>query len=72
VTAESLFEAAGMTLLILEQQGFIGDDGVLDREVDVKAPATVHHVPVPRVRAWLQSSGRTPKEQAVKARLTGG
>jgi hypothetical protein len=69
VTAESLFEAAGMALLIFEQQGFIGDEGVLDLEVDVKAPATVHHVPVARARAWLQSSGRTPKEQAVKSRL---
>jgi hypothetical protein len=60
-----------MALLIFDQQGFIGDEGVLDLEVDVKAPATVHHVPVARVRAWLQSSGRTPKEQGVKARLRG-
>jgi len=60
-----------MALRVFEEQGFIGDDGVLDLEVDVKAPATVHHVPVARVRAWLQSSGRTPKEQAVKSRLRG-
>jgi len=37
--------------------------------VAVKAPATIHEVRFSRLEEWLQSHGRSPKEQALKADL---
>jgi hypothetical protein len=69
VTAETLFEAAALALRVLHEQGFTGDSPAGDIEVHACSPATKHLVPVHRVLAWLETSGRNPKEQALKARL---
>jgi hypothetical protein len=35
----------------------------------VKSTATSHEVRVSKVEAWLQSSGKSPNEQALKVKL---
>jgi hypothetical protein len=37
--------------------------------VAVAAPATKHELTVGKVLAWLECSGKTPKEQATKVNL---
>jgi hypothetical protein len=37
--------------------------------VMVKTPATSHEVRLSKIEAWLESSGRSPNEQAMKVRL---
>jgi hypothetical protein len=37
--------------------------------VAVESPSTVHEVPMPRLKAWLEAGARSPAEQAVKVRL---
>jgi hypothetical protein len=38
-------------------------------DVAVSEPVITHSINLARVRAWLGSTGRSPKEQATKARL---
>src|SRR5579862_422743 len=37
--------------------------------VFVRAPATSHEIRVTKIEAWLQSSAKSPNEQALKIRL---
>jgi hypothetical protein len=37
--------------------------------VEVKAPATTHELSVGKLTAWLEGSGKSPAEQALKTRL---
>ena len=37
--------------------------------ITVKTPATAHELPVGKIEAWLQSSGKSPSEQVLKERL---
>ena len=46
----------------------IGDDGVEDLTVDIKT-TTSHKVPLFKLKAWLESSGRDPREAALKSKL---
>lgn len=71
VTAESLYEAAALALRVFNEQGFTDDGPMGNIEVNVCSPATKHQVPVHRILAWLDSPGRSPKEQVVKARFRG-
>jgi hypothetical protein len=68
VEAESLFEAA-----VLALARFRGADVVVgpaaDIDVSVSEPVVTHSISLARVREWLSSTGRSPKEQATKARL---
>jgi hypothetical protein len=71
VVGESLFQAAALAVAEFRRCGFteagVGPSTRL--RVAVKAPATVHEVRFSRLEAWLQSNGRSPKEQALKADL---
>jgi len=71
VAASSLYEAAILAIAELKRCGFaIASVGPGTRlRVAVEAPATVHEVSVGRVQAWLDSSAKSPREQAVKVRL---
>ena len=51
------------------EQGFADDNGAFEFDVEVKPPATRHKVRGSRVLLWLQASGKTPKEESLKARL---
>jgi len=46
----------------------VGDDGVLELTVDLTS-TTTHRVPLSKLKAWLESSGRDPREAAMKAKL---
>ena len=68
VTAGSLFEAAilGMTALKAPRWQ---DDPNLKIEVVVKQPEIRHEIWNSVLSAWLSRNGKSPKEQALKARL---
>ena len=68
VYAGSVLEAAAAGLKQLRETELIGDDGVEDLTVDIKT-TTSHKVPLFKLKAWLESSGRDPREAAVKAKL---
>jgi hypothetical protein len=77
VAAESLFQAAALAVAEFRRCGFAhaGVGPATQLRVAVKAPATIHEIRFSSLEAWLQSAGRSPKEQALKAdlraRLTG-
>jgi hypothetical protein len=68
VSAESIFEAAALALYIFDAQG-TPPGPAAHLEIAAQAPIVNHSVKVQRVRNWLTSGGRTPKEQALKSRL---
>ena len=68
VVASTLYEAAvlGMKAFQIAEwsersEGFL--------EVSVSAPAVKHQVSVSKLTAWLQSSGRSPRELGQKSKL---
>ena len=63
VSASSLYEAA-----VLALAEFRRGPGTRLR-VEVKAPAVAHELLVGKLTAWLEGSGKTPAEQALKTRL---
>ena len=71
VTAASLLEAAALGLAELRKCAMMdAAPGPAARfTVAIESPATVHEVPMRRLTAWLQSGGKSPSEQATKARL---
>ena len=71
VSASSLYEAAVVALAEFRRAGFpaiTAGPGTRLR-VEVKAPATTHELSVGKLTAWLQGSGKSPAEQALKVRL---
>jgi len=71
VAASSMYEAAALGLAEFKRSGFaMAMAGPGTRlTVTVEAPSTAHELTVSRLQAWLDSSGKTPREQAVKVRL---
>src|ERR1700750_2498378 len=71
VAASSLYEAAALALTEFKRCGFaMAMAGPGTRlTVTVEAPATTHELSVGRLLAWLDASGKTPREQAVKVTL---
>lgn len=71
VCGESLYETAVLALAEFRKCGFadatFGSGTHLT--VAVQAPATTHEVSVGKLTAWLESGGRSPREQALKVRL---
>jgi hypothetical protein len=68
VTAQTLFEAAARALRIFEGAG-TPPGPAAHLEIAAQTPIVNHSVTVQRVRDWLTSGGKTPKEQALKSRL---
>jgi hypothetical protein len=66
VYASSVLEAAAAGLKQIRETEMIEDDGVLDLRVDL-VTNTSHKVSLSKLKAWLESSGRNPREAAVKA-----
>ena len=60
-------EAAVAGLKQIRETEMIGDDGVQDLTVDIKT-TTSHQVPFIKLKAWLESSGRSPREAALKSK----
>lgn len=71
VSASSLHEAAALALAEFKKSGFaftaVGPATRL--KVAVEAPTTTHELSVGKLQAWLDSSGKTPSEQAKKVTL---
>jgi hypothetical protein len=71
LAASSLYEAAALALAEFKRSGFalaaVGPGTRL--RIDVEAPTTAHEISVAKLQSWLDSSGKTPREQAVKVRL---
>jgi hypothetical protein len=68
VSAESLFEAAVLALRAFESAG-TPPGPAAHLEIADQTPVVNHSVSVQRVRDWLNSGGKSPKEQALKSRL---
>ena len=63
VRADSLFEAAALALARFRgAEIVVGPAATFD--VAVSEPVITHAIRLARVRDWLGSGGRTPKEQA--------
>ena len=71
VEAESLFEAAVRGLHRLDSS-FWTEEDVFDRmdvRVEVREEPTIHTVKIERVKQWIKTQGRHPREQAKKEEL---
>jgi hypothetical protein len=68
VYASSVLEAAAAGVKQIRETEMIEDEGVLDLTVDL-VTTTSHKVSLSKLKAWLESSGRDPREAAAKSRL---
>ena len=66
-----MYEAAALGVAEFKRCGFalaaVGPGTRL--KIAVESPATQHELNVGRLQSWLDASGKTPREQAVKVRL---
>lgn len=71
VSASSLYEAAALALAEFKKSGFaLAEVGAGTRlKVAVDAPATTHELSVRTLQTWLDTNGRTPREQGLKVTL---
>lgn len=71
VSASSLFEAAALGIAEFKRSGFaFASVGAATRlTIAVVPPSTTHELTVARLQAWLDTNGRTPREQAQKVTL---
>jgi hypothetical protein len=67
VTVETFFESAALALHIFDTEG-TPPGPAAHLEIAAQTPIVNHSVTVRRVREWLASGGKTPKEQALKSR----
>ncbi len=68
VHAGSVLEAAAAGWKQIRETDMIGDEVPLDLMVSL-ITTTEHVVPVMKLKAWLESSGRDPREAAMKSKL---
>jgi len=68
VTASSLFEAAALGLSSFRRSG-LSPRPTASLTVTLEALVGRHELIVEKLEEWLARNGRTPKEQALKARL---
>ena len=70
VAASSLYEAAVLGIVELKRNGFafasVGPATGL--KISVELPAT-HELSVAKLQTWLDTNGKTPREQATKVTL---
>jgi hypothetical protein len=71
VSTSSLFEAAALGIAEFKRSGFaftsIGPATRL--KIAVEPPAATHEVSVAKLQSWLNTNGKTPREQARKVTL---
>jgi hypothetical protein len=73
VMAESLYETAALAVKAFRSAKLLESQPALATELEIKVttPAVTHTVSVRRLQDWLECSGKTPREQALKHRLRG-
>ena len=69
VLAETVMEAAALGLRSFREQGMLDDDSVFDLRVEVTTK-TVHEVPFPKLRAWLDSNAHEPEDAGYQGAVT--
>jgi gamma-glutamylcysteine synthetase len=71
VPASSLYEAAALGVAEFKRNGFaFASIGPATRlKISVEPPATTHELSMAKLESWLDTNGKTPREQAVKVRL---
>lgn len=71
VAASSLYEAAALGIAEFKRSGFaFATIGAATRlSISVAPPATTHELTVAKLQSWLDTNGRTPREQAKKVTL---
>jgi len=71
VSASTLYEAAALALVEFKKSGFaLVEVGSATRlKVVVEAPTTTHELTVGKLQAWLDSNGKSPREQALKVTI---
>ena len=71
VSASSLFEAAVLGIVEFKGSGFaFANTSTATRlKISVEPPATTHELSVGKLQAWLDTNGKTPREQATKVTL---
>jgi hypothetical protein len=71
VSASSLYEAAALAIAEFKRNGFalaaIGPGTNL--KISVQPPVVEYDLSVSKLHAWLNSTGKTPREQATKVTL---
>lgn len=68
VSASSLYEACVLAMAEFRRgEWAYGSHSTLS--VVMRGPEMKHELPVAKVTAWLEGSGKSPKEQAEKSRL---
>lgn len=68
VYAASMLEAAAAGPKQIRETKMIGNDGVENLMVDINT-TTSHKVPLFKLKARLESSGRDPREAGLKSKL---
>jgi len=66
-----MFEAAALAIKAFRGAEWIeGGPGVgTVLEISVSQPVAKHRIPLRKLMVWLETNGKTPKEQATKQRL---
>jgi hypothetical protein len=66
-----LYEAAALALDEFRRCGFTAViPGPTARlEIGIKEPTTTHEVPLSKLRDWVESSAKSPRERIIKERL---
>jgi hypothetical protein len=70
VTAESLYEAAGLGLNVLSKEGWADQIAPgTELQVEVREPATTHTVTVAQLRRWCDGVAVSPDEVLKRKRV---
>ena len=71
VTATSLYEAAVRGVAEFKRNGFalVAVGPATRLTIAVESPTTTHELSVAKMQAWLDTTGKTPREQATKVTL---
>jgi hypothetical protein len=72
IAATTLYEAAALAFAEFRRCGFVKAFGPATKlTVKVRQPEMSHTVSVSRLKSWLDGSGKSPSEHAMKSRLKG-
>jgi len=71
IAAGSLYEAAARGVAEFKRTGFaLAEIGPGTRlTITVEGPSTAHELAVSKLQSWLNTNGKTPREQAMKVTL---
>jgi hypothetical protein len=70
VEAETLYEAAGLGLARLKEDGWVEGLGPGTRlEIHVRAPATEHVISVQQLQRWVDGTTASPSETLRRAKV---